>query len=221
MVGPYDKSQNMTRKRELAAQAVQMVEGNTIIGLGSGSTMQLFVDLLAERMNREKLELYFVPASKRIESYASNYNLNIVDIEDVALLDISFDGADRIDAQHNLIKGGGGSLFRERQVFEKSQKKVIVADESKFVEDFTNEVIPVEIVPYNFMWTIEKIIKLGFHVVVRKIGKDYFITDNNNYIVDIQKEKPFDVKTTYQELKIISGIVDVGLFSDNTFIVKK
>ena len=221
MVGPYDKSQNMTRKRELASQAVQMVEDNTIIGLGSGSTMQLFVDLIAERMKREQLELYFVPASKRIESYAANYSLNIMEIENVALLDISFDGADRIDAQHNLIKGGGGSLFRERQILEKSQKKVIVVDESKFVEDFTNEVIPVEIVPYNFMWTIEKIIKLGFHVAVRKIGKDYFITDNNNYIVDIQKEKPFDVKTTYQELKIISGIVDVGIFIEDFFLIKK
>lgn len=221
MVGPYDKSQNMTRKRELAAQAVQMVEDNTIIGLGSGSTMELFVDLIAERMNREQLELYFVPASKRIESYASNYSLNILDIEDVALLDISFDGADRIDAQHNLIKGGGGSLFRERQVLEKSKKKVIIADESKFVEEFTNEVIPVEIIPYNFSWTIEKIIKLGFHVTVRKSEEDYFITDNNNYIVDIHKEKPFDVKTTYKELKIISGIVDVGLFTENNLLVKK
>lgn len=221
MVGPYDKSQNMTRKRELAAQAVQMVEDNTIIGLGSGSTMELFVDLIAERMNREQLELYFVPASKRIESYASNYSLNILYIEDVALLDISFDGADRIDAQHNLIKGGGGSLFRERQVLEKSKKKVIIADESKFVEEFTNEVIPVEIIPYNFSWTIEKIIKLGFHVKVRKSEEDYFITDNNNYIVDIHKEKPFDVKTTYKELKIISGIVDVGLFTENNLLVKK
>lgn len=221
MVGPYDKSQNMTQKRELAEKAVQMVEDNTIIGLGSGSTMQLFVDLIAERIKREQLELYFVPASKRIESYAANYSLNIMGIENVTLLDISFDGADRIDAKHNLIKGGGGSLFRERQVLEKSQKKVIVADESKFVEDFTDEVIPVEIVPYNFMWTIEKIIKLGFHAVVRKIGKDYFITDNNNYIVDIHKEKPFDVKTTYQELKIISGIVDVGIFIEDFFLIKK
>lgn len=221
MVGPYNKSQNMTRKRELAAQAVQMVEDNTIIGLGSGSTMQLFVDLIAERMNREQLELYFVPASKRIESYASNYSLNIMDIDDVALLDISFDGADRIDAQHNLIKGGGGSLFRERQVLEKSQKKVIIADESKFVEKFTNEIIPVEIIPYNFSWTIEKIIKLGFYVTVRKVREDYVITDNKNYIVDIHKEKLLDVKTTYEELKIISGIVDVGLFTENSFIVMK
>ncbi|MEK5183871.1 ribose 5-phosphate isomerase A [Solibacillus sp. FSL W7-1324] len=221
MVGPYDKSQNLTQKRELAEKAVQMVEDNTIIGLGSGSTMQIFVDLIAERIKREQLQLHFVPASKRIESYAMHHRLNISNIEDTALLDISFDGADRIDARHNLIKGGGGSLFRERQVLEKSQKKVIIADESKFVEEFANEVIPVEIVPYNFKWTIEKIIKLGFHVAIRKIGNEYFITDNNNYIVDIKKEKPFDVKITYQELKIISGIVDVGLFIENSFIVKK
>ena len=221
MVGPYDKSKNLTQKRELAAKAVQMVENNTIIGLGSGSTMQIFVDLIAERIKREQLQLHFVPASKRIESYASHYRLNISNIEDVTLLDISFDGADRIDARHNLIKGGGGSLFRERQVLEKSQKKVIIADESKFVKEFTNEVIPVEIVPYNFKWTIEKIIKLGFHVAIRKIGNDHFITDNNNYIVDIKKDKPFDVEITYQELKIISGIVDVGLFIENSFIMKK
>lgn len=221
MVAPYDKSQNMTRKRELATQAVQMVEDNTVIGLGSGSTMQLFVELVAERIKQEQLELSFVPTSKKIERYALENNLNILDIENAALLDISFDGADRIDAQHNLIKGGGGSLFRERQVFERSQKKVIVADESKFVEEFTEEIIPVEIVPYNFLWTIGKISKLGFHGTVRKSGNDYFVTDNNNYIVDIRTGKPFDVKITYEELKIMSGIVDIGLFVEDSFKVMK
>lgn len=220
MVVPYDKSQNFAQKRDLAAQAVRMVEDNMIIGLGSGSTMQMFVDLIAERIEQEQLNVCFVPASKKIENYALGYGLNLIEIDSVTQLDISFDGADRIDTQHNLIKGGGGSLFRERQVLEKSLKKVILADDSKFVEEFTNEFIPIEIVPYNFKWTIEKISKLGFQGDIRK-NQNYFVTDNNNYIVDVRKETPFDVKTTYHEMKAISGIVDVGLFVQDSFLLKK
>lgn len=216
MVTPYDKSKNLDMKRILASEAIGMVKNNITIGLGSGTTMQMFVEQISEKIKQEKLNLAFVPASKRIEQFAINHGLKLIEIDKVAQIDIAFDGADRIDANHNLIKGGGGSLFRERQVLEKANKKVIIADESKFVKDFTNEYIPIEIVPYNFNGTIEKIRNLGFHGEIRQNG-DYFITDNGNYIVDVRKETPFDVETTYHDLKIISGVVDIGLFAYDSY----
>lgn len=218
MVTPYDKSKNLDIKRSLARKAIQMVKDNMIIGLGSGSTMQMFVELISEKIQQEKLNLIFVPASKRIEDFAKKHGLKLVEIDKVEQIDIAFDGADRIDANHNLIKGGGGSLFRERQVLEKGNKKVIIADESKFVKDFTNEYIPIEIVPYNFKGTIEKIRNLGFLGEIRK-NEEYFITDNSNFIVDVRRETPFDVETTYRDLKMISGVVDVGIFVQNSYVI--
>lgn len=220
MVAPYDKSKNLEQKRALAARAVQMVEDDMVIGLGSGSTMEIFSDLLAERIKKEQMNLHFVPSSKKIEQYGLKYDLNFIEIDHVVQIDLAFDGADRIDTTRNLIKGGGGSLFRERQVLEKADKKVIIADHSKFVKDFTNVFIPIEIVPYNYKGTIYKIAEYGFHGDIRN-DKGFFVTDNGNYIIDVQKQSFFEVKSTYEQLKLISGVVEVGLFKENQYTILK
>ncbi|KGR91115.1 hypothetical protein CD30_07550 [Ureibacillus massiliensis 4400831 = CIP 108448 = CCUG 49529] len=216
MVGNYDKSKNLEQKKAAAFRAVQMVQDNLIVGLGSGSTMQIFVDLISERIKRERLHLSFVPASKKIEKYSLPFGLNLLDINYVDRIDIAFDGADRIDEQNNLIKGGGGSLFRERQILDMAQSRVIVVDSSKFVSNFAKEIIPIEIVPYNYRWTVHKINLLGFIGNIRGEATP-FMTDNGNYIYDAYNLNNFDVTETYHSLKLVAGVVDVGLFKENDY----
>nr|WP_198044679.1 ribose 5-phosphate isomerase A [Lysinibacillus timonensis] len=218
MVGNYDKSKNLEQKRAASEKAVQMVWDNMIVGLGSGSTMQIFVELISERIKKEHLTLYFVPASKKIEKYSISYGLKLLDIDYVDRIDLAFDGADRVDEQRNLIKGGGGSLFRERQILDKAKKRVIVIDPSKFVSDFAKEIIPIEIVPYNYKSTIQKINSIGF---IGKLRGDItpFITDNSNYIFDAYSINKFNVKEAYSSLKLIAGVVDIGLFIENDYLI--
>lgn len=218
MVSPYDKSGNVEEKKRLAAIAAQMVQDHMVIGLGSGSTMQKFVEMIAKRIKTENLTLHFVPASKKIAQFSEPFDLQLIAIDDVTYMDIAFDGADLVDAQHNLIKGGGGSLFRERQILDKATQKMIVVDHTKFVSDFTNQIIPIEIVPYNYKGTIDKIINLGFQGQLRG-GEIPFVTDNHNFIYDAKTQSSFNVEEMYRNLKLQTGIVDIGLFVNDDFKV--
>ncbi|MEM9761606.1 MAG: ribose 5-phosphate isomerase A, partial [Pseudomonadota bacterium] len=120
-------------KRAAAAEALTQVEDGMTLGLGTGSTAAIFVDLLAERMKVEKLRLLCVPTSLATAAQASALDIPLTTLDDVAELDLTIDGADEADAALTLIKGGGGALLREKIVAGASQRMVVIADDTKKV----------------------------------------------------------------------------------------
>lgn len=221
MVGPYKKNINSEEKEELARFASLLVKDHSVIGVGSGTTIEFFLVYLSERMEKEKMNLKFIASSNKIAKKAEELDLVLIEIEETHSIDQAFDGADRVDGNANLIKGGGGSLFRERQVLLKSEERYILADCSKFKEDFSGQVIPLEIIPFNAFYTIERIEVLGYKAALRKDGESYFITDNGNWVVDVTKDINEPLLNIYEQLKLISGVVEVGLFLNDDFRLVK
>ncbi|WP_153723018.1 ribose 5-phosphate isomerase A [Sporosarcina cascadiensis] len=217
MVNPYNKNVNIEEKRKLASIACTLVKNHSIIGLGSGSTIGFFLDQLVKRVNEEKLDLKFIASSKKIEKQAGLLGLHLIDIDEILVINQAFDGADRVDENYNLIKGGGGSLFRERQVLIKAEERFILADSSKLAKCLSGQIIPLEIVPFNASHTIKLIRNMGYGADLRKDGKCNFVTDNGNYIADVSKEFSEPPVRIYEQLKMIPGVVDAGLFLNDDY----
>lgn len=221
MVGPFEKGGNIEAKRKLAQQAAALVKPHTITGLGSGSTMELFVEALAQRQISENFKNRYVASSKKIAQVAEMHQLQLVDIESVQKIDQAFDGADRISPEGHLIKGGGGSLFRERQVLLMAEEKYIVADASKYVQHFDAQPLPLEIVPFNSEHTKRVLAVLGYEGQFRQQDGQYIVTDNYNYLLDIVLPKQVNLENAYKEIKLLPGVVEVGLFLDDEYILLK
>lgn len=213
MVSFFDKSKNLDQKKKIAELGAAIVEDGMTIGLGSGSTMTYFVEAIAKRINKEKLTVQFVPASKYIEKKAIENQLKLVSIDHVEKIDYAFDGADWIIDKKILIKGGGGSLFREKKILLNAIKICILADKSKFIETLSECIIPIEIIPFGNTRTIHAIEGIGGTCFVRKNNhKEIFVTDNFNYIVDTEFSGIKNWETIHQLLKSIQGVVDTGIF---------
>lgn len=213
MVSFFDKSKNLDQKKKIAELSVAIVEDGMTIGLGSGSTMAYFVEAIAKRMKNEKLTVRFVPASKFIEKKAIEYQLNMISIDEIEELDIAFDGADWIIGKEILIKGGGGSLFREKKILLNAKNICILADQRKYIDSLSECIIPIEIIPFGYTKTLQSIEKIGGTCFIRK-NKDEgnFVTDNFNYILDTKFSGIYNWKTIHEELKSIQGVVDTGVF---------
>ncbi|MGH9934189.1 MAG: ribose 5-phosphate isomerase A, partial [Nitrososphaerales archaeon] len=133
--------------QSMALKAVSHVRNNTIVGLGSGSTVSVFVKTLAKHLKDNKLDIRVIPTSLQIKLEAEALGFKIADETLIPSTDIVFDGADQIDAKFNMIKGGGGALLREKVLIHASKQTVILADESKYVDVLTRAV-PIEVIPY-------------------------------------------------------------------------
>jgi len=199
--------------QNMALKAVKDVKDNAIIGLGSGSTVSVFVKALAKHVNDNKLDIRVIPTSLQIKLEAETLGFKIADETLIPLTDIVFDGADQIDAKFNMIKGGGGALLREKVLIHASKETVILADESKYV-DVLNRAVPIEVLPYARTYVSNRLKKMGAEPNVRSLDKGYpFITENGNLILDTNFGKINDVAKKEVELKSIAGIMEVGLFS--------
>jgi len=197
----------------MALKAVKNVKDEVIIGLGSGSTVSVFVKALAKHVNDNKLDIRVIPTSLQIKLEAETLGFKIADETLIPLTDIVFDGADQIDAKFNMIKGGGGALLREKVLIHASKETVILADESKYV-DVLNRAVPIEVLPYARTYVSNRLKKMGAEPNVRSLDKGYpFITENGNLILDTNFGKINDVAKKEVELKSIAGIMEVGLFS--------
>ncbi len=203
-------------KKKVAREAVKEVKDGMIVGLGSGSTAKYAIIEIGERV-REGLEIIGIATSLESEKIAKNCGIKVVDINDYEEIDLTIDGADQVDRELNLIKGGGGALLREKIVASFSKKEIIVVDESKIVDEFSFP-LPVEIVKFGWKRISEKIKKLGLIPDLRK----NFLTDNGNFIVDC-RYKAIDEEIC-DELKAITGVVEHGLFiglADEVIVGKK
>jgi ribose 5-phosphate isomerase A len=197
----------------------QYVKDNQIIGLGSGSTIALLVKEMARLKNKNTLK--FIVTSLQIKTEAENSGLEIVDENQIPEVDIVFDGADQIDSQYNMIKGGGGALLKEKILISAAKKVIIIADSTKFVGTF-NRPVPLEVHPFARSAVSKKLKEISSQVQLRILEKGYpFITENGNIIFDTTFMSITDVPKKEIELKSIPGVLEVGFFTRRADIYYK
>ena len=201
-------------KREVGEKAASLVEEGMLVGLGTGSTASFFIESLIKRVSGG-LSISAVSSSKRSEQMARDGGINVLDINKVTSIDLTVDGADELDPQNRMIKGGGGALVREKIVASSSKQIVIIIDESKLVDVLGKFGLPVEILPFGYSATIHKLETHGYHGALRKKGSDLYITDNGNYIYDVHTPSTFaDPKKDHDTIVNLPGVVDTGFFFD-------
>lgn len=200
-------------KRAAAHRAVEFIQSNMIVGLGHGSTTAFAIEKLAGRLQSGELaNIVAIPCSLEVEAHAKRLGIPLTTLETHPVIDLTIDGADEVDTQMDLIKGGGGALLREKVVASASQREIIIVDRSKLSEKLgIRFALPVEVVP--FAWAIEKtfIEELGAEVALRG-GSTPFLTDQGNVILDCRFPSIDDAPHLAQQLNRRAGIVEHGLF---------
>ncbi|MCJ1655730.1 ribose 5-phosphate isomerase A [Staphylococcus sp. NRL 16/872] len=205
-------------KRMTVDDAVAQITDNMILGIGTGSTIELLIPKIAERIRDEQLNITGVCTSNKSEYLAKQLNMNIVDINDVSHVDLAIDGADEVDPQLNLVKGGGGALFREKVIDEMAERFVVLVDEGKMVDYLgQNFKLPVEVDKFNWLHITKKIGSYGKIQTERRMNGDVpFITDNGNYIIDCQLNEKIDPNQFHEFLIHLTGVLETGYFLNIT-----
>jgi ribose 5-phosphate isomerase A len=199
-------------KRRAAERAVEFVEDHQVIGLGTGSTTKFAIEEIGRRV-RSGLKITGVPTSKNSEKLAIDLGIPLADLNDVDKIDITIDGADEIDPNFHMIKGGGGALTREKLVALASNYRIIVADEPKLVSSLgETRSLPVEVLPFAWRMSAGLLSNLGSKPVLRRNGESVFVTDNSNYILDCEFGKIADPPSLEKSIKLLPGVVECGLF---------
>jgi ribose 5-phosphate isomerase A len=189
----------------------RFVTANQVIGLGSGSTMTVLVRELANLPYNRTVK--FVTTSIQIKIEAEKVGLRIADESNVVNIDVVFDGADQIDSDFNMIKGGGGALFREKVLISAANRVVILADVTKFVKRLTQP-IPIEIHKFARSLLFKKLKEVGGNPKLRTIDKGYpYVTENGNLILDTSFSSIGSLRSREIDLKSMPGVVEVGLFT--------
>lgn len=201
----------MNLKKAAGEKAIEFVQNGMTIGLGTGSTVYWTIKALGQ-MVREGLSISAVPTSVATAKLMAEFGIPCADIANVDTLDLTIDGADEIGPGLDLIKGGGGALFREKLVAAASRRLIVVADASKVVPVLGKFPLPLEIVPFGWTRTAKLVEGLGIAATLRLTENKAFMTDNGNFILDCACgpiEKPAELHTT---LKTLTGVVETGLF---------
>src|SRR5213082_2800579 len=205
-------------KRQAAARALEEVRDGMRLGLGTGSTAKHFVKLLGEKV-RAGLKVIGVPTSEATRGDAMRCGIALTTLEDIDRLDLTVDGADEIDPLLNLIKGGGGALLREKIVAAASDRMIVIADDTKWVDVLGRFPLPVEVIPFGLAAT-QRAIATAFaqtgvsgQMGLRK-GKDghVFVTDGGHWIVDAHLGRIADAPRLAGLLALMPGVVEHGLF---------
>ena len=224
---PQNKLPPEVRAKTAAAQeAITRVKDGMLLGLGTGSTAEIMIRLLAERIRKEKLSVECIATSQRSAKLAQELGIGVIAPEGFLDIDLTIDGADEIDPSLSLIKGGGGALLREKIVSWASEEMIVIADESKKVDRLGTFPLPVEVTPFCKEVTAREIAYMLLsmdleydNIYLRVVGKDDmtpFVTDGGNYILDIHLidgiTDPWDVEASLLD---VPGVVDCGLFNNH------
>jgi ribose 5-phosphate isomerase A len=205
-------------KRQAAARALEAVRDGMKLGLGTGSTAKHFVELLGEKV-RAGMKVVGVPTSEATRADALRCGITLTTLDDIDRLDLTVDGADEIDPELNLIKGGGGALLREKIVAAASDRMIVIADDTKWVDVLGRFPLPVEVIPFGLAATrralAEAFAKCGVsgQMVVRKRKDGHvFVTDGGHWIVDAYLRRISDASRLASLLSAVPGVVEHGLF---------
>lgn len=201
-------------KKLAGYRAVDFVESGMVVGLGTGSTAIWAVRRIAEKLkNGELTEIIGVPTSIVTEQEARSLGIPLATLDEQPMIDITIDGADEVDPNLDVIKGGGGALLREKLVAQASRRMIVIVDESKISAQLgTKFYVPVEVVTFGWQAQQTFLQSLGADVKLRKKDGNPFITDQGNYILDCTFGPIADPAHLAQQLKQRTGIVDSGLF---------
>ncbi len=196
-----------------ALEAVKFIRNGQIVGLGTGSTANLAIKEIG-KMVLEGLQITAVATSNASEELAKSLNIPIVTMDSVDSIDLTIDGTDEFDADLNLIKGGGGALFREKMVARLSKSEIIMADSSKKVEKLGAFKVPVEVVPVAVKFVKRQIKTIGGKVNMRIKTGGVFTTDAGNQILDADFGLIENANALSEKINAIEGVVCHGLFID-------
>lgn len=201
------------RVKILGEYAANLVEDGMLVGLGTGSTAAAMVDALGERV-KQGLNITGVATSNATRQQAIDLGILIVDLADIDRLDLCIDGADEIDPDLNLTKGGGGALLFEKLVARRADHYVIISANEKLVKHLGDRFkLPVEVVPIGWVHTAEFVTKLGLTPEIRNRDGEPYLTDGGHYILDCTwPEGGLDPAKLATDLKAITGVVEHGLF---------
>ena len=201
------------QEKEAAARAsLRFLKDGQVVGLGTGSTAAYFIKLLGEEV-KKGLRIRGIPTSVRSGELAMSLGIPVITLDDCQEIDVTVDGADEVDPQLRLIKGGGGAPLREKIVASATRQMIVVADESKQVQRLGKFPLPVEVIRFAEALIAKRISALGAEVQLRRDGAgNAFLTDQNNHILDCRFGEIGDPGTLARQLSDMPGVVEHGLF---------
>lgn len=186
------------------------IKDGSVVGMGSGSTVEKYLPAMKKHIEKKDLNVRFISTSLKTEKALERLGLTV--LFDAESIDVAIDGADQFNDACIAVKGGGGSLLREKQVDYFSENIILIAHMDKKVSDFKNVSIPVEINQYFYEMTRRIIKETGASTEMRTGDEGLFITDNGNYIIDCAYDKIEDLNELQQKLLNIPGVVETGIF---------
>lgn len=198
-------------KKAAGEKAAALVQPGMLVGLGTGSTAYWAIEKIGQ-MVKEGLNIQAVATSIASEKQALALGIPITSFSEIQQLDLDIDGADEISEEGQLIKGGGGSLLREKIVALASRHRVIVGDERKYVKTLGKFPLPIEVVPFGWELVFKSLQALQGHPTLRTKDDQPYITDNSNYIIDCSFGVIREPELLHQQLKALTGVVETGLF---------
>jgi ribose 5-phosphate isomerase A len=200
-------------KHEAALRALEYVRDGMALGLGSGSTAEIFLAELGRRV-QAGLRVVGVPTSRQVEAIARRLGVPVTSLDDHARLDLTVDGADEIEPRTlNLIKGHGGALLREKLVATATAQEIIIADETKLVATLgQHQPVPVEVIPFGWRHTAERLAALDCRPTLRRADGEPFVSDEGHYILDCQFPPIAEPEPLGRAIKAIVGVVEHGIF---------
>ena len=207
--------------KALSLDALKNVKDGHVIGLGSGRAATALVKSLSRYIKTKNISVSCVPTSMQIKLIAEKGGLQLIEPDQIDKIDLVFDGADQIDKNKFLIKGGGGALLKENILISAAKKVIIMADSSKFVKDF-NRTVPVEVQPLARQIVWKKMENLGGKPELRILDRGYpFVTENGNIILDCDFGVIKNPKILQQKLINVPGVIEVGIFTRKPDIIYK
>jgi ribose 5-phosphate isomerase A len=202
-------------KARAAEYVLSFIHDNMVVGLGTGSTVKYFLHGLAAKIQTGEIKnIKGIPSSRQTEKIANELHIPLTSFDEHQILDITIDGADEVDLDLNLIKGGGGALLREKIMVQASKRLVIIIDKSKYSEKLgTLFFVPIEVLPYALPLELKFLQELGAKIKIRQLGdEDYYKTDQENYILDCHFGPIENPEKLDQKLNMRAGIMEHGLF---------
>lgn len=208
-----NKEQIEFEKKLAGEKAAEFVKDGMTIGLGTGSTVYYAIMKIGE-MVKQGLNISAVSSSNATSELSKSLNIPLTGIDDAEKINLNIDGADEVDKNLNGIKGGGGALLFEKIVAFKSETNIWIVDSGKLSGRPWKFPLPVEIIPFGSSSTLSRIREKNFMPELRKKEGKIFLTDSGNYIADIRMEEDRDLEAADKELKMITGVVETGVFID-------